>query len=69
MSIAQDIIDGLVCADCNISFEEENGYSCLCNECWIEKHGKKKWDAPAFVDKEGFQLATYKLAFPHRKGT
>jgi hypothetical protein len=64
MSIAQDIIDGVICGECNIPFEEENGYPCLCKDCWKAKHPEYPLE-PGRVDAEGFQCAAYDLVDVH----
>ena len=32
--LAQDKIDGFSCSWCGVYFEEEHGYSVLCDDCW-----------------------------------
>ena len=32
--IANDIINGLMCSDCGVYFDEEHGYPVLCDSCW-----------------------------------
>jgi len=67
MSYAQDILDGLICGQCLVPFEEENGYHCLCRECWKEENPRLPMEVGVFDD-AGRQLAAYDLVKPIQKG-
>ena len=51
--IADDLINGACCSNCNQYFVSEHGYPVLCKSCWenADKH-----------ERQGFQCATAKEA-------
>lgn len=40
--IADAIIEGEICAFCNIPFAEDHGYPVACDECWEPDCGYQK---------------------------
>ena len=38
---ADDLIDGFVCSQCGIYFEQSHGYPVLCAECYAKQTDKK----------------------------
>jgi len=58
MSLASEIINGEICGACNIPFEKENGYPCLCKQCWTDKHPRKP-KTSGWIDSEGLQCCVY----------
>jgi len=34
MSLAEDIVDGEICASCMMPFKKPHGYPVVCNECF-----------------------------------
>ena len=50
MSLAQEIVDGEICAGCMMPFTKPHGYSVVCKECWAEGG----WS-------EGYQEAIYPI--------
>ena len=39
---AEDIIEGGCCEICNVYFEEENGYPCVCKDCFKKNPDKQE---------------------------